>query len=124
MLALVAFGAGGFMGLVAAAADDTGNVAGVRRSATRPDVVAPARLNALPLLPAPAEAQSQLAADPPELRQAVASSESIATQVSTRRVRESQPKPASLPRKTAQHVSKSGSWTRRSEIIDPWSTRR
>ena len=115
MLALVAFGAGGFVGLVAAAADDRSSVGQFRRSATHADVVAAPQLNVLPLLPAPASAPDFVATEP---REQINSAVSPVLAQPTRLAR-----PAMPARKPMQHM-KSATWTRRSDIIDPWSNRR
>lgn len=125
MLALVAFGAGGFVGLVAAAADETSSVGQLRRSATQADVVPAPHLNVLPLLPAPTERSEDAGLEPREqINSAVAADVVSAARAldATGPIREA--RPSAPARKSIQHTKKSATWARRSDIIDPWSNRR
>lgn len=128
MLALVAFGAGGFVGLVAAAADETSSVSPLRRSAAAISEHAPAEeLNALPLLPAPEPARHAAPArveEPPEPTGAPESGAALVASLEPagRPDLRSAGAPIALRRQAPR--KKSPTWARSSEIIDPWSSHR
>ncbi|MFZ5889811.1 MAG: hypothetical protein ACOY0T_01980 [Myxococcota bacterium] len=133
VVALVAFGAGGFAGLVAAAADESSAVSHLIRSgeelrATRTSqpTARPAkteRLNALPLLPLPTTSSEEHAMAP--LAPAASNDASTAAAASQMTAQTSVARNAlASSGKPVQRTKKSAAWTRRSEIIDPWSTRR
>jgi len=136
-VALIAFVAGGLSALVAASAENAGAVDRIRSAATaghthresppRSAAAPVTGLNTLPLLPPPSPrgvgAETALPAVPaPGGAKTLPVLDASAAKV-TALPHNSAPS-ASASSKAIQRAKKSASWTRRSEIIDPWSARR